>query len=100
MTTEALVERLDVMVATLKLAFARQISEERARLRADEATAAILDATAEAPVKSGDLQAIVTASTGVTSRTVQRRLQELVGLGALRQIGSGRATAYRSTGLI
>jgi Fic family protein len=97
---DPIIERLDLMVATLKLAYSREIATERERVRADAASAAILDATAEESVKSGDLQKRVVASTGVKARTVQRRLQELTAMGALRQVGSGSATAYRSTGLI
>jgi hypothetical protein len=99
MAEEAVVERLDLMIATLKLAHARDIENERNRIREDAASAAILDATAEEAVKSGELQKSVVASAGVNARTV-RRLQELVAMGALRQIGSGPTTAYRSTGLI
>lgn len=97
---DAIIERLDLMVATLKLAYSTEIAEVRARLRADPAIAAILDATAEAAVKSGELQSGVAGGSGVNARTVRRRLQELVEIGALRQVGSGTATAYRSTGLI
>ncbi len=100
MAEEAVVERLDLMIATLKLAHAREIGNERNRIREDAASAAILDATAEEAVKSGELQKSVVASAGVNARTVRRRLQELVSMGALRQIGSGPMTAYRSTGLI
>lgn len=100
MVEEAVVERLDLMIATLKLAHAQEIGNERNRIREDSASAAILDATAEEAVKSGDLQKRVVASAGVNARTVRRRLQELVAMGALRQIGSGAATAYRNTGLI
>ena len=98
--TDDVVERLDLMVATLKLAYASEIEKVRERLRTDAASAAILDESSEAWVKSGDLQKKVVASSGVNARTVRRRLQELLALGAIRQQGSGALVAYRSTGLI
>lgn len=97
---EELIERLDLMVATLKLAYAKEIARERERIRTDPVSAAILDATAEVDVKSSDLQKSLIESAGAKQRTIQRRLQELTALGALRQTGSGFNTSYRSTGLI
>lgn len=97
---EDLVERLDLMVATLKLAHASEIEKVRQRVRGDKASAAILDETENDWVKSGDLQKKVTAASGTPERTVRRRLQELVSLGALRQRGAGPVVAYRSTGLL
>lgn len=100
MNNEPLIERMDLVIATLKLAFSREITATRDRLRGDPATAAILDATAEASVRSGVLQEQVERATGLKKRAIRSRLQELTALGAIRQIGSGPTTAYRSTGLI
>jgi hypothetical protein len=100
MAEDAVVERLDLLIATFKLAFANDIVAARERIRSDAASAAILDATAEGPVKSGDLQKGVSTAASVNARTVQRRVQELVSLGALRQTGAGPNTAYSNTGLI
>jgi hypothetical protein len=99
-TTDDLVERLDLMVATLKLAHASEIEKVRQRVRGDKASAAIVDETENDWVKSGDLQKKVTEVSGTPGRTVRTRLQELLSLGALRQRGAGPATAYRSSGLL
>jgi hypothetical protein len=100
MVDDPVVERLDLMVSTLKLAHAQEIRAERERVRGDAASDAILNAAAEEWVKSGDLQKGVAASTGANARTIQRRLHELVSMGALRQRGGGSTIAYRSSGLI
>ena len=100
MADDAVIERLDLMISMMKLAYGREIEQARERIRSDPALSAILDATAEDSVKSGELQKSVAALTGINARTVRRRLQELVALGALRQAGSGPNTGYRSTGLI
>lgn len=90
MADEPVVERLDLLISTFKLAFAREIDAAREKVRGDALSAAILDATAEAAVRSGDLQtAVATAVSTATPRTVRRRIQELVSLGALRQTGAG-----------
>ena len=101
MADNPVVERLDLLISTFKLAFSREIAAAREKVRADPVSAAILDSTAEAAVRSGDLRKAVSAAVAdAKERTVQRRLQELVSLGALRQTGAGATTAYRNTGLI
>ena len=97
---DAVLERLDLMVATLKLAFSDEIAAKRDQVRSEPVSAAILDEATEKLVTSGELKTKVAAATNVNARTVQRRLQDLVALGALRQNGAGTATAYRSTGLL
>ena len=51
-------------------------------------------------MKSGALQTSVSKAASINERTVRRRVQELVSLGALRQTGAGPNTTYRNTGLI
>lgn len=97
---DAILQRLDLIVATLKLAYSHEIAKAREQTRADPVAASILDLTAEDWVPSGKLQEGVAKQCGVTARTVRRKLQDLISLGALQQIGSSRSTAYRSAGLI
>jgi predicted HTH transcriptional regulator len=100
MAEDAVVERLDLLISAFKIAFAGEIAKTRDVVRKDAASAAILDATAEKAVKNGVLQTSVATSSWVDQRTVRRRIQDLVALGALRQIGSGSNVSYRGTGLI
>ena len=48
----------------------------------------------------GDLRKAVAKSVGQSERNVNNRIGDLIALGALEKQGAGRATAYRSTGLI
>jgi predicted HTH transcriptional regulator len=100
MTDDAVVDRLDLLIATFKLAFASEITVAQERIRGDAASAGILDATVETAVKAGDLKKNVADSASTSEKTVERRIRELVTLGALRQIGSGSNVAYQSTGLV
>lgn len=97
---EAILQRLDLLVAVVKLAYAPQIAEVRQRVTEDAVAAHILEVTAEDWVKAGDLQAETAKACNVSKRTVRTKLQDLVALGALRQEGSARASQYRGTGLL
>jgi hypothetical protein len=99
MADEAVVERLDLLISTIKLAFANEIVAARDDVRTDPVSAAILDATAEGAVRSGELQAKVASEISVNARTVRRRIHELISLGALRQVSAG-PTTYSNTGLV
>jgi len=95
----AVLERLDLLLGVVQLAYAEQISAARAKLRSDPVVAAILDSS-EDWVKTGDLVTQVVAASGASKRTVQRRVSELLTSRALAVQGAGSATSYRSTGLI
>jgi hypothetical protein len=71
MADDAVVERLDLLISTIKLAFSREIDAARERIRSDTVSAGILNATAEATVRSGDLQKTVAASARVDQRTAR-----------------------------
>jgi hypothetical protein len=94
-----IVRRLDLIQATLRVAFEPQITAVRETLHADDVAAGILDQTTEW-VGSGDLQKAVARATGKTSRTVRNRLAELVTRGAVETRGSDAAPEYRRTGLV
>jgi hypothetical protein len=59
----------------------------------------ILDATAE-PVVIGDLKKSVAKATKQSEKTVQRRVGDLVAMGALVKSGGGSTATYRATGLL
>lgn len=91
-------ERLDLIQATLRLAFRPQIDRAQEEIRADDVNAAILDATDEW-IGSSKLQNVVAAKTKRSERTVRTRLAELVDQGILAVRGEGRPE-YRRTGLV
>jgi hypothetical protein len=96
---EEITNRLDLILATLRLAFARQLHEARDEMRKDDVTAAILDETGNWTL-STDVQSRVAKSTGKTERRVRDRLPGLVEQGVLATRGTERKLEYRRTGLI
>ena len=101
MADEELLRRLDRMQATLELAFKSQLDTARDNVRADPASAALLDATSEIEwTRSGVVQKAALASSGVSERTLRIRLPELVAQHLLEVRGGGPAREYRRTGLV
>jgi len=99
MSDPEVVRRLDAVIAILKIANKEALEEVRAKAQADEVTAAILDATEEDFVSSGELKRQVAAKTNQSERTVLRRIGDLLAMGLLERRSSGPA-AYRSTGIL
>lgn len=97
--TRELLDRLDLLVGVIQLAYAEEIAVARSKLRGDPVTTAILD-QAEDWVSARAIQEGVAAAASVSTRTAQRRMSDLVTMRALAMRGSGRAIEYRSTGLI
>jgi hypothetical protein len=94
-----IIQRLDLIQATLRLAFVPQLAAARDALLADEVAAAILENAGEW-LGSADLQKAVAKTTGKSTRTVRDRLPELVAQGVLEVRGPEKRTDYRRTGLI
>lgn len=97
--TDALLERLDRLIALTTLANSREITEAALEIRSDAVTSAILDACVDWTA-SGSLQKDVAAAQSVSTRTVRNKIAALVGRGLLASRGSGRATEYRSAGIV
>jgi hypothetical protein len=94
------IQRLDTIVAILRLAHGDAIDHAKARLLADPVNAAILKATTGTRfVAAGDLKTRVAKATKQSEKTVQRRIQDLVDIGAVEVRPEGRP-AYRASGLI
>lgn len=101
MNSEAdIVERLDHLIALLRVGFADRIDKLREDLRTDPVSSAILDAVAEGWLSSGELQRSVSKTAKVSDRTVLRSLNALAERGLLDVRGSGRSTSYRSSGIL
>lgn len=96
---DEILKRLDLIQATLALAFAPQLREARDAIRADDISAAILDLT-ESWTASKTVQDTVAKKTSKSARSVRDRLPELVAQGVLEARGSERKMEYRKTGLI
>jgi Lon protease-like protein len=96
---DKVIRRLDALIAILRLAHSREIVEARTRIRADEVNNAVLEAAATDFVGAGELKKTIAKATKQSEKTVQRRVADLLAIGALEKRTSGPA-AYRSTGLI
>jgi hypothetical protein len=96
---EEILKRLDLIQATLALAFAPQLREAGQAIRADDISAAILDLTDDWAA-STTLQDAVAKKTCKSARSVRDRLPELVAQRVLDARGSERKMEYRRTGLI
>lgn len=101
MADAEILRRLDKMLAILQLAHHDAIEQGRARIRADDLNAAILESAAK-KIGGGDL--VKAAQKGAKDKpspsTIQRRVASLVDQGALERSGAGPSTAYEATGLV
>lgn len=96
---QAVIERLDLVVNIVRLAYAGDIAARRAVLEADAVARDVLAATTDY-VRAGALQESVSKSAGVSTRTVARRVAELVQEGVLTQRGAGSSIEYKRSGLL
>jgi hypothetical protein len=98
--SDAVVERLDQILAVLRLANAEALNATSARMRAEPAKNAALDACADDWVGAGELTKAVMAKTNLGNSTVRGHIADLLTAGALARDGSGPKTRYKSTGVI
>lgn len=96
MTDDRVLERLDHIAALLGLAHYDDIQSSIAAIRKDPVSAALLDATEEGWVRSRALQERVAGQTGAATRTIQRRLVDLVERHLMETRGSTSSTEYRA----
>jgi hypothetical protein len=98
--SDPVVERLDQVLAVLRIANADALERASQRLRSEPAKAAALDACADGPVQAGKLTKAVMAKTKLGNSTVRQHLADLVTAGALVREGAGPNTNHRSSGVI
>jgi hypothetical protein len=96
---DAVITRLDAIIAILKLANRDAIDAARNEILADDVNRAILSSTSRW-VPAGTLQKAVARKTGASTRTARDRLADLLADGLLEKAGGGPTTTYRATGLI
>jgi Fic family protein len=99
MAEQDIVSRLDRLIGILELAHRDDIQRAREAIRSDKTYAAVLALTAnETP--AGKLSKAVQQKTKQSPKTVQRRIADLIELGALERIGAGGSVKYKATGLV
>jgi Fic family protein len=99
MDADAIVSRLETLIALTKLANRDALEAARARILSDAVNREIL-AGASKWVGAGVLQATVAKKTGASTRTVRDRLADLLAEGILDRRGGGPTTEYQSSGLL
>ena len=99
-TDPEVLERLDLMLAVLQLAHQSDIERAASTLRADDISAAILDACADDWVPAGKLTKAVAAQVKKSDRSVRDRLLQLTTKRAIKRRGAGPNVEYRSLGLV
>jgi hypothetical protein len=92
-------KRLDLIQATLALAFSDQLRVARDAIRADAISAAILD-RCDDWIGSTALQDAVAKAVGKTPRSVRDRFPELVAQRVLEVRGTEKRQEFRRTGLV
>jgi hypothetical protein len=93
-SVEDAIERLDLIIKLLRIANREAISEARLALLGDQVSDEIYDRTVDWR-PAGILLAEVIAASGVASRTVHRRLADLVSKGVLETSGAAASLRYR-----
>jgi len=99
MADDEILQRVDLIQATLQLAFAPQLEAARERIRESSINAAILDTTNDW-IPSKQLQARVAKEANVSERAVRDHLPELVARRIVAVRGTERRQEYRRTGLV
>ncbi len=89
--------QLETIISLLKVTNRDALAAVREQL--DEVAKALIDATSE-PVLVGKLKKDVAKATDQSEKTVQRRIADLVAMGALSKTGDNKTATYRSTGLL
>jgi hypothetical protein len=91
--------KLDLLISLLRIAYRDPVVQERDRVMADKVSKAILVVSRRDWIEAGQLKRLAAASGKASKPTVERRIAELVDLGALDRSGAGAHVRYRATAL-
>ncbi len=91
-------QKLDHLIALLKLSNRNTLQTIRKEIEEDKTyTAILVYATGE--LNASDLKEKVEKETGLTSRTIERRVRELIDIGFLVSRRKGREVYYEASAL-
>lgn len=91
--------KLDLLIALQRVAHREELEALRETLLQDKVSREILRATGDS-IDAGALKKQVMRRASASKPTVERRIAELVGLGAIQRSGSGAHVQYVNAGLI
>lgn len=96
---ERLEAKLDLLISLQRIAHRESILVVREEVLSDKVNAALMQSARRGWKEAGELKSLAAKSSGASKPTVERRIAELVELGALERLGSGAAVSYRATSL-
>jgi hypothetical protein len=96
---DRLEEKLDLLISLIRIAHRQPIDAVREEIASDRVKAAVLRGARRGWVEAGELKKTAAARSKASKPTVERRIAELVSLGALRKAGAGGHVRYRTTAL-
>ena len=99
-TNKDIVERLDQLIAILKLSNADKLDKYRKEIKKDEVSQAILNIVSNEPLDYSTLSEKVAETTGKSERTVKSRIAELSDKKILLTLREGRKTFYYDSGIL
>jgi len=99
-TTKDVVERLDQLIAIMKLANAKTLNEYKENISKDEVSQAILELLESGPLDYSTLYEKAAEKSGKSERTVQRRITELSDNKILSKKREGGNVLYQNSGIL
>ena len=99
-STKDIVERLDQLIAIMKLSNADKLDEFRKEISKDEVLSEILTLISDQPLDFSTILETVAQKTGKSNRTVQRGISELVEKKILYKKRVGIQSLYFNSGLL
>ena len=99
-TNKEIVERLDQLIAIMKLSNADKLDQYRKEIKKDVVSQAILDLVSNEPLDYSTLSEKVADKTGKSERTVKSRIAELSDKKILTTKREGRKTFYYNSGIL
>ena len=98
--TKDVVERLDLLIAIMKLANAKILNEYKETISKDVVSLAILDVLDSGPLDYTTLIQKVSQKSGKSDRTVKRRISELIDDKILTKKREGGNVLYYNSGIL
>jgi Fic family protein len=95
----AIESKLDLLISLLRIAYREPIEAAREELLSDRVKKEILIAARRDWIDAGALKKVAVAKSKASKPTVERRIAELLELGALERTGAGGHVNYRATAL-
>lgn len=99
-STKDVVERLDQLIAIMKLSNADKLDQYRKEIKKDTVSQAILDLVSNEPLDYSTLSEKVAEKTRKSERTVKSRIAELSDKKILTTKREGRQTFYFNSGIL